>query len=127
MSPSVSFRNSRRLKGHAWATCPFWVLSGFPRARQGGTPMRHRHLITMAIAVWSASGVVIPAIAGEPGPDSDLVDRYTQVVYELKKPSGSPVVNVRENVVNAMGQVISRSTYEKAVPDRRALAATEAA
>jgi hypothetical protein len=89
--------------------------------------MRHRHLITMAIAVWSASGVVIPAIAGEPGPDSDLVDRYTQVVYELKKPSGSPVVNVRENVVNAMGQVISRSTYEKAVPDRRALAATEAA
>lgn len=46
--------------------------------------MRHRRLIAVALGLCIAFAMASPAGAEQPGLDPDLVDRYTQLSYELE-------------------------------------------
>jgi hypothetical protein len=74
-----------------------------------------------------AGGVFLPSPAGAAG-DGDLIDRYTQVVYELENSAGPRVVNVEETVVDTTGRVLSRSSSRRlATSDHGAIVPLQAA
>ena len=85
----------------------------------------HRHLMAVAVGLCLALGMAAPASAEQPSTNSDLVDRFTQMSYELESPTG--VSTVQKAVVDAKGRVLSRSTYQKAATEGRNLAAMQAA
>lgn len=65
--------------------------------------MRPRHLaVAFAVVVATGAGL-LPAPAGASS-DADIVDRYTQVVYELENPAGTRMMNAEETVVDATGE-----------------------
>ena len=84
--------------------------------------MKRRHLAAVTIAACLAVGLALPASAAPPGLNSDLVDRYTQQVYELESPS---VMKIQETVVDTNGRILARSTAQQAVATRP-VAATQA-
>ncbi len=81
--------------------------------------MRRRHLASAALVLLVAFGLTLPASADQPSVDADLVDRYSQVVYELDASGRSQVfMKVEETVVDAKGQALSTSTYHKPVANQ---------
>ena len=90
--------------------------------------MHHRRLIAVALGLCVASAMTSPAGAEQPGLDPDLVDRYTQLSYELEGPSGTPTaLKVQKTVVDAKGHVLGRSSYQTAATEGRKVAAMQAA
>lgn len=88
--------------------------------------MRPHTLATVAISLGITLGLTVPAVAG-PAPGDDLVDRYTQVTYELSGPSAArAVIDVKKTVVDAKGRVLGRSGYRKAPAESRPIAAMKA-
>ena len=89
----------------------------------GSGPVKEGHLVgsrrPLFVSIAAACMIVVsalPSSATESGSDSDLVDRYTQVVYELDSPSRS--MNVLERVVDATGRVLETTRVVKAIADR---------
>lgn len=73
--------------------------------------MRNGRLTTVIAATCVAVGCALPAAAA-PGLESDLVDHYSQVVYELDGPEASPVLRVKERIVDAAGREVGSSVRE---------------
>ncbi len=78
---------------------------------------RRRPLFLTAAALVVAVGLAVPASA-DPGGDSDLVDRYTRLVYELDTSASTPHLNVVESVADAAGRVLETTRSTKAMADR---------
>jgi hypothetical protein len=90
--------------------------------------MRHRPVITITVSLGITIALALPAAAAPSTVDAELVDRYTQVSYELVGSAASAaVMEVEKTVVNTKGQVLSRSSYRKAAADRRAISPMRAA
>jgi hypothetical protein len=75
-----------------------------------------RSLFVTLAAVCMIVVLAAPSSATESGSASDLVDRYTQVVYELDGPSRS--MNVLERVVDGTGRILETTRLTKPVADR---------
>ena len=71
-----------------------------------------RPSIVLAAATLTVA-LASPAFAAGPGLETDSVDHYTQVVYELDGPTDSPLLKVQEKVVDARGEVVRRASYTK--------------
>jgi hypothetical protein len=80
--------------------------------------VRRRPLFVTVAAVCLAVGSATPSFASAEGGDSDLVDRYTQVVYELDTGADAPQMNVGQRVVDAAGRVLETTRVTKPLADR---------
>lgn len=79
---------------------------------------RRRPLFITVAAVCLTVSLAAPGSASEADADSGLVDRYTQLVYELDTGAETPRMNVVERVVDAAGRVLETTRLTKAVAER---------